>query len=161
MSDSTEPVAASANDFSNALGDLAKAWGDSKPVSEDVFPDGTYQFKIEEASLTTVPDKKTGGKIPAVIMKFVCLSEPYQGKPLTSWDRLNPAQPNSISFFKEKMKRLNLNHNAGLMELELELRKCLNHIVTAQVQSKKGIGQGDRLFTNIYIRSDDGIDESN
>lgn len=147
------------NDFSNALDALGKAWEDTPAQSEDIFPDGTYQFRVDSAELTSVLDKKSNSKIPAVVLKFVCLSNPHNGRLLTSWDRLNPAQPNSIRFFKEKLKRLGLNCNVPPTELEIEIKKCLNHIVTAAIQNKKGTGS-DQIFTNIYIRSDDGIDES-
>lgn len=145
------------NDMSQQLANLKDGWKNTKPQSEDIFPEGIFQFRIDEATLTSVEDKKNGGKIPAVVFSFVCLSEPYKGKVIKTWDRLNPNMPNTISFFKEKLKRLGLDSEVDLEALELEINKAIRCIVTARVQNKRS---GDRVFSNVYINSNDGVDNS-
>lgn len=143
------------NNFSSGLEALKEQWKNTKPRSLDSIANGVYQFVIRSAEFTSVPDSKDKDvKIPTVVMKFECISEgPEKGKKVTSWDRLN--RPESMEFFKEKLRRLKISPDIDLELLEIELKNVIGVMVTANI-TNRAAARGDMVFTNIYIRSYDG-----
>lgn len=146
-----------AGDFAKELSDLEALYNNTKPVSEDIVPDNVYQLKIEEINLTMLDREESGRKfkIPCVVTKYRIAAGDFKDKTITTWDRLN--NDKGISFFKEKMKRLGKDPNAPLSLLEVELSDLQGTIVTAEVKSSKG-QKGDMIFTNVYVRKNDGKD---
>lgn len=146
------------NEFSSSLNELSKVWADTKPASQDTVADGIYQFCVISAELTSVTDKESNTKVPASIMKFKCRTPgKEEGKVVTSWDRLHKAQ--SVGFFKEKLRRLELEIPENISDLELVLKDAVGRLVTAKISNKSG-SKGDMIFTNIYIQRFDGVDET-
>lgn len=143
------------NDFTQELSDLANAYDATPAMTDDIIPDGEYQLRIESANLRKV-DRPTGSYL-AVVMQYRCMAGDAEGKTCTTWDRLNEEQ--SIKFWKEKLKRLEISPDTPLNELEVVLSDLPCTLITAQVKNTKG-SQGDRIFTNVYIRSVDGKDTS-
>lgn len=141
------------NDFSKALAETEKLYNDTPAQSLDTIPDGQYQFYVDSAQLVTVTDKNTGQKIPTVKMNFICITPGKENKSVMVWDRLN--RPESVRFFKEKLRRMKLNHEAPLSELEFTIKEMVNRMVTANVRTTPGQKDG-QLFTNLYVQSCDG-----
>lgn len=140
--------------FGQTLDKLSNLWSETKPQSMDLINDGTYQFRIDSCELTSIADKDNpAGKIPCVITKYICLTESFKDKIVTSWDRLNKKE--SIQFFKEKLRRLGINPMVDLNELEIHLKDIVGCLVTAKITNKPGT-RGDMIFTNIFIQSNDG-----
>lgn len=141
----------SENDFSKALAETEAMYNKTPAQSLDIIPDGTYQFVIDSSDLIAIT--KDGVKIPTVKMLFLCVTPGMEKKSVTVWDRLNREE--SIKFFKEKLRRLGLDHNAPLTQLELVLKQMINKLVTANVRTTKGTKEG-QTFTNLYVQSCDG-----
>lgn len=142
------------NDFSNELAELEDSYAAVVPISEDLIPEGTHQLRIENMNLVRVT--KDDGSYMAVTTDLSVLTGEAAGKTTTVWDRLNNEK--GIGFFKEKLKRLELDHTRPLSEVEAVIAEASGLIVTAQVKHNKG--QGGRVFVNVYIQRLDGRDES-
>jgi len=139
------------NEFSKALSQTEDIYNKTVAQSLDILADGTYQFVVDSAELIAIT--KDGVKIPTVKMLFLCVTPGFEKKSVTVWDRLNREE--SIKFFKEKLRRMGLDHNAPLSSLELVLKQMINKLVTANVRTSKGQKEG-QTFTNLYVQSCDG-----
>ena len=141
------------NPFSEQLAKLNSMYQETKPQSEDIIPDGQYQLVIVSAEMKFIEAKN----LIAVVMKYQIPEGELKGKTCTTWDRLNNEQ--GISFWKEKLKRLGFSNDVNLEDLETEILSELpGTLVTASVKNTKG--KGEMVFTNVYIQSVDGKDES-
>jgi hypothetical protein len=141
------------NEFEDQLAKLEGMYADTKPQSEDFIPEGTYQLRIEKAELKPIPQKE----LIAIIMQYSIPEGELKGKTCTTWDRLN--NENGIKFWKEKLKRLGFDPEIPLAALETDvLPEMPGMLITASVKNTKG--KGDMLFTNVYVQSVDGKDES-
>lgn len=140
------------NDFGADLAALGELFNQTKAQSEIAIDDGVYQFAVESAELTTTPSKEDPNiKVPTVLMKFSCLTKPYEGQVVPTWDRLNKKE--SVSFFKEKMLRLGVNPSTLNIEtLEVDLKKVVGAICTCAIVNKPA-PQGNRTFTNLFVRT--------
>ena len=143
------------NEFSKALAETENLYNKTPAQSLDTLPDGQYQFVVDSADLIAIT--KDGTKIPTVKMVFLCVTPNFEKKQVTVWDRLNREE--SIRFFKEKLRRMGLNHEAPLSDLELILKDMINKLVTANVRTTKGAKEG-QIFTNLYVQSCEGIMET-
>lgn len=143
------------NEFSKALQETENIYNKTVAQSLDILPDGAYQFVVDSAELIAIT--KDGAKIPTVKMLFLCVTPGFEKKSVTVWDRLNREE--SIKFFKEKLRRMGLDHNAPLSQLELILKDMINKLVTANVRTTKGTKEG-QMFTNLYVQSCDGMMEN-
>ena len=143
------------NEFSKALAETENIYNKTVAQSLDTLPDGQYQFVVDSAELIAIP--KDGAKIPTVKMLFICVTPGFEKKSVTVWDRLNREE--SVKFFKEKLRRMGLDHNAPLSQLEFVLKDMINKLVTANVRTTKGTKEG-QMFTNLYVQSCDGTMET-
>lgn len=143
---------ADANDFGSHLAEINEQFKNTKAQSECSIEDGIYQFILKSAELTSTPDKNDPKiKIPTILMKFECLAPQYEKQVVTTWDRLNKSE--SIGFFKEKALRLGLDPKTlDLMTIEVDLKKIVGSICTCAI-SNKAAPQGNRTFTNLFVRS--------
>ena len=144
------------NDLEQAIAAAKEAgYNEAVPAEDDILPNGTYQFVLDDIELTTFPDKEGVPQLTAVSTFIVAAGE-HEGRVVKDYDRLGRAQ--SLPYWKSKLRKLGISPETPLEELEPHFSRVKRSLCTCKVKNNPRDGGG--FFTNLQLMSVDGKDES-